>query len=212
MIKRIIFDIDNTILITKEDIPMCLFIGLIKAKIKPTIKLMKQIGYGMQEYEDNYPKYDKKEFIDYFNKRHNYKFDYSLYDYLNNSFAKYSRSKPNKNVVKVLKYLNSKYEVVAMSNYLTSVQEKRLSKRGLNKYFKKIYGGDVVLKPNKESYILSCGNNKMEECLFIGDSLENDYLGPIKFGLKAILYDKKDVYKESDYNRIKNFKELEKIL
>ena len=212
MIKRIIFDIDNTILITREEIPMCLFIGLINAKIKPTIKLMKQIGYSMQEYEDTFEKYDRKKFIDFFNKKYNYNYNYNLYDYLNESFAKYSRSKPNKNVPKILKYLSTKYELVALTNYLSAVQTKRLSKRGLNKYFKEIYGGDIVLKPNKEAYLLSCGNNKIEDCLFVGDYLENDYLGPIKYGAKAILYDKKGKYKDKNYRKIKDFKELEKIL
>lgn len=212
MIKRIVFDIDNTILISREDIPKCLFIGLIKSKIKPSIKLMKQIGYGMQEYENKYEKYDKKQFVDFFNKKHNYHFDYHFYDSLNDAFMRYSRSKPNKNVVRILKYLSNKYEVVALSNYLRNVQYNRLEKHDLAKYFKEIYGGDTFLKPNKEAYLTSCGNNKVEECLFIGDSLENDYLGAIKFGMSAILYDKKDEYKGKDYNKIKDFKELEKIL
>lgn len=212
MIKRIIFDIDNTILRTIEDMPECLFIGLLKSKIKPTIKLMKQIGYSMQEYEDTHLKYDRKEFVDFFNKKYNYNFDYKFYDELNESFAKYSRSKLNKNALRILKYLSSKYEIVALSNYLTNVQKRRLNKRGIIKYFKEIYGGETVLKPNKEAYLLSCGNNRIEECLFIGDSLENDYLGPMKFGIKAILYDKKDKYKGTNYNKIKDFKELEKIL
>ncbi len=212
MLKRIIFDIDNTVLISREDIPKCLFIGLIKSKIKPTIKLMKQIGHAMQEYEDKFPKYDKKAFIDFFNSKHNYNFDYHFYDSLNNAFMLYSRCKPNKNIAKVLEYLSDKYEIVALSNYLTEVQYNRLKKRDLVKYFKEIYGGDMALKPNKEAYLMACGNHKIEECLFIGDSLTNDYLGVEKIGGKAILYDKKNKYKDSNYDRIKDFIELEKRL
>ncbi|SFU75234.1 HAD family hydrolase [Butyrivibrio sp. M55] len=53
-----------------------------------------------------------------------------------------------------------------------------------------------VYKPNARFYleILNRTKWKAEECLFVGDSLDDDVIGPMKVGMKPILIDRKKRY------------------
>ena len=132
---------------------------------------------------------------------------------LNHSFAINATNQINPNVKETLEYLSKKYELVIFTNYYYEVQKKRLEIMGIDKYFKVIYAGDKIpCKPRKESYNISRGNYGFNECLVIGDSLSKDYLAPIELGMEAILYDKHNKYKNENYRKINDFKELMSIL
>ena len=74
----------------------------------------------------------------------------------------------------------------------------------------------MVYKPQKEFYqkILQATGWKAEECLFVGDSIDDDVNGPLKAGMNACLVDRKgrDVILDKNVLKICELRELCDIL
>lgn len=210
MIKRIIFDLDDTIFISNP-----YYCEKIKAGLKDTPyaddeNLIKTIEASFNLYEKEHNIYDVDKFIDFFNRNNTVKITKKMFKNINDRFSEVCVLKEN--AKEILEYLSKKYEIVALTNYLYDVQIRRLKESNILKYFKEIYAGDKnILKPNFESYQLSCGNYQKEECVIIGDSLAKDYLGAIKFGMDAILFDETNKC-DSSYKKISNLIEIKKYL
>jgi len=66
MVKRIIFDLDDTLFITDKKMFVFLIKILIKYKNILSIKKIKAIIKSFKKYENKYEMYDKKTFIDFF--------------------------------------------------------------------------------------------------------------------------------------------------
>lgn len=78
--------------------------------------------------------------------------------------------------------------MVILTNWFLKPQIVGLKKCGLLDYFDEIYGGEHILKPHVDSYRIACGRYPVEECIMIGDSLDNDVYGPMEVGVDAIYY------------------------
>ena len=116
----------------------------------------------------------------------------------------------NNNTINILKFLDKKYEIVALTNWYKDIQYKRLEKVGINKYFKEVYGIETGKKPNPEAFKKAIGNNLYSECVMIGDNLNSDIEVPKKLGMKTIYYNKN--CKNNKENEINNLNELLNIL
>lgn len=208
MIKRIIFDIDYTLVKPNYDKEYLFLKEYVNSDNSYFIYHMYEI---LKEYEDNHLKYEMNSFLNHLNK---YAGEVVLdekffYDWIN-----YSAKLDEQNVEevhKVLSYLKNSYELIALSNWLKEAQIKKLEQVDLLKYFSTVYGGDDYLKPNLESYYLAIGNHRPEECIMIGDNLDMDVIGPINAGLHAFHYTNgKEV--DHGYQKIKNLSELKSLL
>lgn len=204
MIKRIIFDIDNTLLDTYKD---CIdtykkYIEYNKLNINA-----KDIYNIFEEYEVSNGNYIKEDLSIFLSK--NIKVD--KID-INNLLDLYSNHSTliNNNTINILEYLSKKYEIVALTNWYKDIQYKRLEKVGINKYFKEIYGIEDAKKPNPEAFKKAIGNNLYNECVMIGDSLKSDIEVPKELGMKTIYYNKN--CKNNNENEINNLNELLNIL
>lgn len=71
-------------------------------------------------------------------------------------------------------------------------------------------------KPDQNFYkeILNRTNWKPEECVFVGDSLDDDIIGPINAGMSAILIDRKDRYDRwpEGVDKIHSLMEIDNVL
>ncbi len=204
MIKRIIFDIDNTLLDTYKD---CIdtykkYIEYNKLNISA-----KNIYNIFEEYEVSNGNYIKEDLSIFLSK--NIKVD--KID-INNLLDLYSNHSTliNNNTINILEYLSKKYEIVALTNWYKDIQYKRLEKVGINNYFKEIYGIEDAKKPNPEAFKKAIGNNLYNECVMIGDSLKSDIEVPKELGMKTIYYNKN--CKNNNENEINNLNELLNIL
>jgi HAD superfamily hydrolase (TIGR01549 family) len=110
--------------------------------------------------------------------------------------------------METLDYLSKKYELVVLTNFFTVAQETRLKRFGIRDYFKEVYGADDNSKPNKAAYIMAANKTKLNECLFVGDNLVNDYERPIELGMEAIWLTKE----KTDKRSIKNINDLRRLL
>ena len=89
----------------------------------------------------------------------------------------------------------------------------RLVNSGFDKYFTEVYGGEEYKKPDKNAYLMACGNSKPSDTLMVGDSYEFDFLGPKNAGLNALLLDKKNRFSFlNPTERINEIKMLKKVL
>lgn len=206
MIKRIIFDIDGT-LIRNVNFVDAIIKTLEEYHIYSEENLenfLKSIG----TYEENYTSYTKEKYLQFFSK--------SLNATLEENFLK-SFFKNLKEVVPIsfvdeqetIAYLNEKYELVLLSNYFEESQRNRLETMKINKYFKEYYG-ETIIKPCKEAYFLACGSHEPSNCVIIGDNLELDCKIPKELGFHTILFSEENS-KYAD-KTIQNIKELKRIL
>ena len=112
----------------------------------------------------------------------------------------------------ILNYLSEKYELIAYTNWFTDDQIKRLKKYDLDKFFTKVYGWDILpKKPSKEGLSEIIKNDDIENYIFIGDSIELDIEVPYSMGITTIFYNKKNI-KQNKYKEIFKIEELKKIL
>ena len=194
MIKRIIFDLDNTLIITKSF-------------LEPNKKALERVGifdiekarlldYCSDAYEKEYSSYNRKDFMTFLNKRLNVNLDESFLDILADEL-KQSVPQNFEAELEVLDYLSKKYELVVLTNYFSDIQSNRLQAVGALKYFISVLGEEFP-KPRKEAYIKACGEHKPNECVMIGDNFEYDVLTPRQFGLSSIWITDKEISNGKD--------------
>ena len=210
MIKKIVFDLDNTLLflsdeweenykrfidkynlnISAKDLFLC--IGNFEKKMKNIVVLKQKLS----EYVSNDLSIDFTidmilELSEIYNNTPLLNTD-TIYDALN--------------------YLSEKYELIAYTNWFTDDQIKRLKKYDLDKFFTKVYGWDILpKKPSKEGLSEIIKNDDIENYIFIGDSIELDLEVPYSMGIATIFYNRKNI-KQNKYKEIFKIKELKNIL
>ncbi len=207
MIKRIIFDIDDTILESSEVMKKSfeLFALNYPEYNKDIKKIYEEIDVFCVNNEitkEGIINYIKNNINSNFNE---YYFDEAFKFVLDNVECMFEKT------TEILKYLSNKYEIYALSNWLYDHQYKRLNKLGIDKYFNKIYCADNFgKKPDKNTYLNICKPYNVSECLIIGDNIILDVKMPLELGMNAIFLNLKD--KKTNYKNIKNINELKEIL
>lgn len=219
--KNLIFDLDNTIILDKEE------------DIEDYKEALENIGYAPDDYYKIYEAIDETEellteediyfkrekLLNYINQKLNRNYTMELIESLSDVVGR----KWTKTILldeEIVKYLAGKYNLYVYTNFLEKPQMQRLQTIGYDKYFKDVFGADEVgAKPFKKGIenVLELIGAKPEECMMIGDSKNKEILSAYKVGMKAILYDydgnrdRKDIQLDN-YIVIKDFKELLEIL
>lgn len=216
MIKRVIFDIDNTLIPWKEEYYQEIKKALDDLNIEHTEKDYYEIKKAFSEYENIYYKFDRKLMIEYINKYTKKNYPEEFIYKITERWANCVPDKIDDNIIRMLEYLQNKYEMVILTDWYGDQQEKRLEKLGILKYFSVLYSAEKTKrKPFKEAFIQAIGNNKPEECIMIGDNLERDIQGALNAGLQAIWYNpnnKTETAKGVKYYTISKLEELLNII
>lgn len=212
MIKRIIFDIDNTLIPWEDKYYDTLNETFKKLSVPFSGEIKNNIIKAVDDYENIYNIYHEKLMLDLFNK-------YTGLVLPNNFMEIWLKElescipDDNTEIKDILEYLNKKYEIVALTNWFTGEQQNRLKNLNLDIYFKEIIGTDQILnKPNIEAFKKAVGNHKLNECVMIGDNLEKDIIGAENAGLNTILFDYKNRYGDYPYQKVTSLMELKKYL
>ena len=213
MIKRVILDIDNTLIPWIEEYDKEINKILDELNIEYTNEDYNNILEAMSAYENEYYTFNKKIMLDYINQYTNKKYPIEFINNIIDSWANCVPDKIEKETIETLKYLNSKYELVILTDWFGNQQSNRLEKLDILKYFQKVYSAEKTKrKPFKEAFIQAIGNNSPEECIMIGDNLERDIKGALNAGLNAVYYNPN--HKEFDVGcpDIARIEELTEIL
>ena len=209
--KKLVFDLDNTLLFLSEDwaINYQKFIDKYNLNIKP-VDLYYAIGTF--EKSNSGVLVDIDYFLNYINSKLsiNVKEEEQLIDLLN-LYADIPLLYTD-TIYDILDYLSKKYELIAYTNWFTNNQIDRLKKYNLDKFFTKVYGWDLLpTKPSKEGLLEIVKYNNISDYTFIGDSIEFDIELPNSIGMNTIFYNRKDIVQDK-YKEIKNIEELKEIL
>lgn len=209
MIKKVIFDLDNTLIKWEDKYIFALVNTIKKLNLDYDADMINKIDNTLVNYSKEHSIYTKEMFCDYINKKCNINLPYEFYDILKEEqtmcYREFTESE-----IDTLEYLSSKYELVILSNWLTYTQKKRLENAGILKYFSMVSGGDErELKPSLNAFDIF--DNK-EECVMVGDDINNDILPAISVGMKAILLNKKNHKKDLSYKQAKKLEDLKEML
>ena len=201
--KRFVFDLDNTLLTFDREYQKRFF----TEELGEDNPLNENITEYLATYWANYPKYIDTRLASVLSHCSGVQIKES---FVEKWIETISEMPPilEEGVGDTLDYLKSKDKnLVVLTNWVWECQIPRLKKAGIYHFFDKIYTGNYVLKPNKNAYDTALGSYSPRECIFVGDDLENDYLGPKELGYDAILYDKKEEHPKN-LVKIKRIDEL----
>lgn len=217
MIKRLIFDVDNTLIDWRNEYWDITLDNVFRdLQIEDNEEIRKIIKKSVDnDYEKVNQYYNKQKMLDCINNKLENKLPMQFMELCLKHLENCVPKQIDEELVKTLEYLNKKYEMVILTNWFCKQQEKRLENIGILKYFKKVYAPEnFKMKPYSESYIVAMENYKPEECIMIGDDIERDVKGALKVGMNAIYYDKKTKKSnnENEYIIINNLKKLMDIL
>ena len=181
MIKRIIFDIDGT-LITGVDFSSYVANTLKKYGIED-IEKTKQFLLNIKEYEKTYNSYDRNLYLKFFSN----KLGCELNNHFLEIFFQELRKAIPENAEKIKSMLAAinEYELVLLSNYFEESQRNRLTAMGINDYFSEYYG-ESIIKPNELDYRQAQGIYQPSECVIVGDDKRLDIDVPKSLGFKTI--------------------------
>lgn len=206
--KAIVFDLDNTLIIWKDE-----YVSVLK-KILPKYisnisdEKANEIDKCLDDYENVIDELSREKLLFYINNKCKLNLSIDFIDEL----IKGQRMcfQEDKKLEEVIKYLASKYDLYVVSNWFTETQEGRLENVGVLKYFKKVYGADInYLKPDIRAFKSVFDKYSSNSVICVGDSLNNDILPVLKLGGRAIWISDSESNK---YETIHSIYELEDLL
>lgn len=181
MIKRIIFDIDGT-LITGVDFSSFIENALKKYGIKG-LKKAEQFLLNIKEYEKTYNCYNRNLYLKFFSGKLGCELDNHFLEIF---FQELKKAIPeNGEKIKLMLASLDEYELVLLSNYFEESQRNRLIAMGINDYFSEYYG-ESIIKPNELAYRQAQGIYLPNECVIVGDDKRLDIDIPKSLGFKTI--------------------------
>lgn len=204
MIKRYVWDVDETLLTGDWTTTDQYFIDRFGDAAKPFLDNM---GPILAVYEKKFPRYNYADLSEYLKKTT--KLDITPRDIAEwDQLVGELNDTIEDNALETVDYLRRQgASLVVLTNWFTESQSNRLKKAGLYPYFDAVYGGDTITKPHKEAYWMAAASYAPEEVRFIGDNVDNDYIGPKSCGMDAVLYDKKDRHHKT-LKKVRNLSEL----
>lgn len=119
--------------------------------------------------------------------------------------------------IETLDYLKEYYELHIITNGFSFVQEVKLQKSNLDKYFVTITNSELAghKKPHENifQYALSLANASKNQSIMIGDSMEADVLGAMNFGMKAVYFNPaNEIVSHDEIIQIQKLTQLKNIL
>ena len=206
--KALIFDVDNTLIELRSEYVLSVKKVLEDMNYNFSDDVINDIYKFADEHENHFERINKQEILDYINKNCKINLPIEFIDRLELKQGENVYDDPD--LIKVISYLSKKYDLYAVSNWFTKTQSIRLEKMGVLKYFKKVYGADInYYKPDKRVFDVILKDYNKEDCISIGDSLENDVKLPLSLGMDALWKTKE---KSSEYKTFENLIDLMQIL
>jgi len=204
-IKRLIFDLDNTLIPWNNDYLEAVKKAVLEYKLPCTYEEMDGTYSTFENYYNNYSIANFKEHI---KKELGLEVSNEFIEAWLNYLGDMAYIEDG--LIDTLTYLKKKYDLVVLTNGFKDSQEKRLKTANIREFFTEVYAGEEYIKPDPRSFLDACGPYLPEECLMIGDIYDIDVVGAMNAGLKAIHFNKKEAIE--GITRIRSLNELKNIL
>ena len=191
MKKLYVFDLDGTLLTGDFKLVDYHLRDLYREKADDFIHNMK--GY-LDKYEKSHPKYNEETLSSFLTEQTGLDFNPRVieeWNYLVGEATNIEEEKA-KELLEYLKHNDNKIRV--LTNWFGDSQKRRLQREGLDEYIDEVIGGEIATKPHKAAYRMAAKGFYPDECVFIGNDVDNDYVGPRACGMDSILYDKNNIH------------------
>jgi FMN phosphatase YigB (HAD superfamily) len=206
--KALIFDIDNTLIMWKDEFIFALTNVVNKMNFGFNKEMIHKIDSAIEDYDDKTDLLTKEGLLNHVNKLCNLDLPIEFVDNL--IIEQGNCIYEDQELIDTIEYLSKKYDLFIVSNWFTDTQTSRLERMGIKKYFKNIWCSDNNYeKPDKRSFDCILKDYKNTDCISIGDNLTNDVLLPLSLGMDAIWVTNKET---NEYKTVKNVYELKNIL
>jgi FMN phosphatase YigB (HAD superfamily) len=203
--KRVIFDLDGTLLTGSFEFEKEYFTSVYG---EDAIELVDNMFYYLDEYEKSFPRYNHEWLGKFLTEKSGFKVNDKVIDGWIDAMSKVPDTMED-GVIETLENLKRKdCSLAVLTNWYGMTQIPRLRKAGILHYFDNIYTGEFVLKPHEKSYVWAKDDFDIEDCLFVGDNLDKDYIGPRIYGFESVLYDKNDKHGKT----LKKIKRIDEII
>lgn len=187
--KRLIFNLEDTLLTGEAQLTEKFFENLYGEKAYPFVT---DISDNLDRYEKIFDCYSYEELAKFLSMRSDLPISTKLVREWSDVISK-GKDTMEDDVIDTLAHLKKTgFSLAVLTNWFGECQIHRLERAGLLEFFDDVYPGDYVLKPHKEAYLKAKGDFNYNECVFIGNSLERDYIAPRAFGMEGILLDRKE--------------------
>lgn len=150
MIKRLIFDIDGT-LITGIKLDETITHSLSAYGIYSKENQQKFLN-AILTYEIYHKEYEPIQYLQHFSQALGCNLDENFLKIHFRNLGIYAIPNDNKKLIKTIDRLSKKYELVLLSNYFEESQRGRLKNIGIDNYFSEYYG-EKICKPHKKAFI-----------------------------------------------------------
>lgn len=150
MIKRLIFDIDGT-LIAGINFDKTITHSLSSYGIYSEDNKQKFLD-AISTYENYHKEYEPTQYLQHFSQALGCKLDENFLKTHFRNLGIYAIPDDNQELIKTIDQLSKKYELVLLSNYFEESQRGRLKNIGIDKYFPEYYG-EKICKPHKKAFI-----------------------------------------------------------
>lgn len=215
-IKRIIFDLDNTLIDWKDEYSSAIAKTFEQLNMEYSKQDVEAIDNAILIYESGiFLTYKKEDMQKTFEKELGHTLPKEFIEICLKNFEECVPEQIELNTIKTLEYLKEKYDLVVLTNWFKKGQVERLRKTNLLKFFTEVYAPeDFPMKPNKESFNIARGKFEIEECLMVGDDKKIDIEGALDAGMKAIYLNKRnnEVLRLSNKNFIKTIHNLSELM
>lgn len=209
MEKRIIFDLDGTLLKQNFSYESDYFHSCLSKEDAEAF--IPNIGELLAFYENNYEYYDNNLLRCYLYQTTHINFTDEIINGWRATLREFKDTIID-GVPETLEYLKNKdYSLAVLTNWYSEDQIARLKKAGLLEYFDSVVGGDIAFKPSLKSYICATGRFSPSECVMVGDNINNDIIGALDAGMDAIYFDPKDKGNVMVKKRITRFDKLKEM-
>lgn len=207
--QRIVFDLDRTLLTYHPETEEAYFKDLFGRELaKP---FLENIVEWLRQYESIFPRYDEDSLATFLTNQSGLVISAeNIEDWVN--VLATGTDTPEPFVYEMLEEFKLRgHSLAVLTNWFANTQIPRLAKADLIDFFDDIYTGEQFLKPHQDSYWNAIEFYRPEECVFIGDNIEKDYIGPKACGMDAILYDPCETHHKT-LVKVKQLDELNHII
>lgn len=183
MVKRILFDLDKTLIPWLTDWDKEVENTFNYFNLKYEDDYFMKFHQAMVDYEKNHKKFSKEEMTRYISLRMGITLPKNFVEVWTERLSKLVPKNDTK-LISLLKYLSQKYSLVVVTNWFYDQQVSKLKLFGIYKYFDDVITADKYdRKPYSEIFSVACGNFNKEEVIMVGDTYDIDIKGAMNFGL-----------------------------
>lgn len=212
MVKRIIFDLDKTLIPFTDKQNNCVVKAYNYFGIAFDENEFIKFNQAMLEYEKHHRRFNKKEMSRYFRNVLEKDISDNFVEVWTGYLSELVPDKDEK-LIDLLKYLSNKYSLVVATNWFKDQQVSKLKLYGIYEYFDDVMTcEDYNKKPGKEMFIKACEGFSKDEVVMVGDTFKSDIKGAMDFGLFSYYLTTTDRRKSKKFKIINEIYELKEYL